>query len=249
MTTEAKVNPWADTPEEQEVAQKNEGGNADFLQLQQGKNKVRIVGTYKMFLQYWIPRVQRTVVAGPLKDCPLYNHPEKARLFELGRKLKDEGKKEEAKEAFRKGYSLYEPRPYYAVNVIDRADGKMKVLKFSRTLKEAVMDIASVHGDPTNYDLTIVRRGKDRETKYTVVADSHTSDLTEEEKKLRVHNLNVLYKPTSLEKVQGYLQGRLPAGKSTPDAKSQPEPERAPVVADDLDTPTPEELEALNDLE
>jgi len=242
-----KPNPWADTPEEKE-ASANGGGfsRVENLKMQQGENVLRIVGTYKMFEQYWLPNVKRTVVAGPRKNCPIFNNPDRLKFMEEGRKLKDEGKDEAARAAFRKGYS-FEPKVVYAVNVVDKADGTMKVWKFSRNMKEEIMSIVSQFGDPTEYDLVVTRTGTKLKTKYKVTPVRERSPLTEEEKKLRVHNLNKLFQPTAIEKVQSYLRGVIPEKKSGKAVATNQEEavSSSGGAVEDIEPPSPEELDDL----
>jgi hypothetical protein len=156
----------------------------------------------------------------PGKGCPICEHPDKQVFFDKARALRDAGKEEEAKALFRKVYSTYDSRPCYAVNVIDRTDGQIKIWKFSRTVKEMIAAVASEYGDPNNYDITLNRKGVKTDTEYTVIADRENTPLTDEEKQLKVFNLAMIYKATSIDKVNAYLRGELPkrveSGNETP---------------------------------
>ena len=213
------TNPWADTPEEQEVVSSNTSGEKrDIVHFKpkQGTNTIRIIGTYKVFREYWLPNVSRTVIAGPLKDCPIYNHPKKAELFDKASKLRESGKEQEAKDLFRKAYSLYEPRARYAVNILDREDGQIKIWKFSRTVKESIAAIADKYGDPNEYDLILSRKGTGTNTEYTIIPERDSTPLTDEERALKTFNLTAICKPTPLYKVKAYL-----AGNANPQSESK----------------------------
>jgi hypothetical protein len=244
-------NVWGDLPEEKEALAKTSGEKRDLVSFSpvQGDNKLRIVGSYKFFKEHWVGKVKRTPVC-PGKGCPICEHPDKQVFFDKARALRDAGKEEEAKALFRKVYATYDPRPCYAVNVIDRADGQIKIWKFSRTVKEMIAAIAKNYGDPNNYDVTVNRKGKGTETKYTVIADRENSALTDEEKQLKVFNLAMIYKAASIDKISAYLRGELPkraeSGNETPKHQA-PEPETP--IADLGDLNLGNDLDDLDNLD
>jgi len=250
MTKEPNV--WADTPEEVEALASNGGaGNVVNLKLVEGDNTVRVVGRYFFFKEHWINKVQRTVVC-PGKDCPICSHPDRQKFLDKAKALRQAGNEEQAKALFRKTFETYDPRPQYAINVIDRKDGKVKVWKFSRTIKEHVMNIAGKYGDVNNYDLIITRTGKGRDTEYSVIPDRENKPLTEEEKQLKLFNLGVLFKVSSMDKINAYMRGELPkkATKSTEadaptiDVDLTVAPQAPTTEIGDLDV----DLEGLGDL-
>lgn len=213
-------NPWADAPEEKEMLADIEGGEGgrkiDNMKFKEGRNAIRIVGTYRCFKEHWFPKVKRTAVC-PGKTCPFCNSPEQEKLMKEAVALADKvGEKgdERVKAAFRKAYS-FKPRIRYAVNVLDRTDGKVKVWRFSRTMKEGIMAIIEEHGDPNGFDLIVMRKGTDRDTKYSVTAARDHEPLTEEEKALEPFNLSVLLKPTTPEKIKAYMRGEIPQRKAS----------------------------------
>lgn len=75
------------------------------------------------------------------------------------------------------------PMARYQVLVIDRVDGKVKILEGGPRIFAAIKDYAmdSDYGDPSKYDLKIKKEGSGRETKYTVMASPKKSDLSQEE--------------------------------------------------------------------
>lgn len=206
----SEINPWADSPEEREaVVTKSDRVDLVNLKLEEGENTIRIVGKYTFFYEHWFNKVKRSAVC-PGKDCPVCKHPDRQKFLDQASALRKAGQEKEAKELFRKTFRTYDPRVMYAVNVIDRRDGKMKVWKFSRTVKEDIMKIADKYGDPNGYDLTINRRGKGRDTEYTLIPARENTPLTEAERQLKVVSLGTVYKATSLEKINSYLQGVVP---------------------------------------
>ena len=148
-------NPWVDSPEEAEALSGKEGSGGTQiinLKLPEGDTRVRIRGHYKFYNEHWFNKVKRTAVC-PGKDCPVCNHPERQKYLDQANALRKAGKEEEAKDLFRKTFATYDPRVRYAVNVLDRHDGKIKIWRFSRTIKEGIMKFAEINGDPNGYDI------------------------------------------------------------------------------------------------
>jgi len=254
---------WDDTPEEKEVieeAKSKRGPKIEYFKPQEGENTIRIVGSYKWYRQYWLNKVKRTVVAGPLEKCPIYNHPKKEELLQQARTLREAGKEQEAKDLFRRTFSVYNPRLTYVVNVIDRSDGKIKLWKFSRTQKENIQAISEKYGDPNQYDLIITKRKtgpEKRDVEYTIIPDRENKLLTEAEKQLQTYNLTNIFKPTSLERVQAYLEGRIPTKASSGEDDNEDAPSQSRNAAGEAttkftdpatDSISDEELEDLNNL-
>jgi len=95
------------------------------------------------------------------------------------------------------------------VNVLDRADNKVKVMPFSIGLKEPLSQIlveaAKQLGtsDPRMFDLVIVRTGKGQsDTRYSVALSGGIEPLSEE---YTHHNLEEVLKPMPIDEMQGHL--------------------------------------------
>jgi len=96
----------------------------------------------------------------------------------------------------------------YAVNVLDKADGKVKLWEFGRRVKVAIQTIAEDYGNPNEYDLIITRKGTNaNDTVYTVIPAREAKPLTEAENALPRPNLELLYANTPVEKIEAYLKG------------------------------------------
>lgn len=230
------INPWADSPEEIEATAKTGTGVVDIkhLSLKDGDSTVRVLGNYKFYHEHWFNKVKRTVVCPGAKECPVCSHPDKEKYLGNARALRNAGKEKEAKELFKTVFRTYDPRPAYAINVIDRADGTVKIWKFSRNIKLMIEDIAKKYGDPSQYDLIITRKGKGLETKYTVFPDRENKPLTEAEKNLKVFALGTIFKATPLDKINAYLRGEVPAKRQQPtssDASVPADVDPSPTVA------------------
>lgn len=233
-------NPWTDSPEEVEATAKAGNTNNEIVHFkaQEGQNSVRVVGAYKFYHEHWFAKVQRTAVCPGEKECPVCSHSDKEKFLKHARTLREQKQEKEAKELFRKVFNAYNPRPTYAINVIDRADGKVKIWKFSRTIKKQIEEIAKKYGDPSNYDLVITKTGKGKETRYTVFPDRENRPLTEEEKKLKVFALATIFKASSLDRINALLRGELPQRRQTP-ATATPSAGVQAATTTEEDAPNP----------
>jgi|GEM_PF-6700958 len=126
----------------------------------------------------------------------------------------------------------------YAVTIIDRADGAIKIWEFGRRVKTSIANIADKYGDPTNYDLTIIRKGmKAEDTVYTVIPAREEKALTDAEKKLPLYDLEKLYAVTPKEVVASYLKGIVPErSKEKAEAKDRGGDKIVEKGTDDLPT-------------
>lgn len=218
MTQEKQANAWSDDPEEKEMLVDSESGGGSqikHMKFPEGRNVIRIVGRYYPFLETWFNSVQRTAIFSG-KSSFVENDPRVVKLREEAKALSDELGKEDkrVKAAWKKAFQ-FKPRLKYAINVIDRADGQIKIWKFSRTMKEQIMAIIEEHGDPNDYDLIITRTGtKKEDTKYVVAPARDREPLAEEEKQLKPFILSKIFKPTDPDTVKAYMDGKKPERKS-----------------------------------
>ncbi len=126
----------------------------------------------------------------------------------------------------------------YVVNVLDKADGKIKLFEFGRRVKTSIENIAEDYGNPEGYDLIIRRTGSGAEdTVYTITPARDSVPLTEAEKALVKYDLTKLYAPTPLEKVNSFMQGVIPQRQDnnfTPkkEQPSQPQGNDLPTLSD-----------------
>lgn len=217
------TNPWSDSPEELDAVTKGgTEGRQEIVRLKvpEGDTRVRIRGHYYHFYEHWFNKIKRTANC-PGKDCPVCHHPDKQKYLDQARALREAGKEEEAKDLFRKTFSTYDPRLKYAINVIDRTDGKVKIWQFSRTIKEDIMKFAQLNGDPNGYDIVITRKGLTRDdTEYRVSpVIASVAPLTKEEQALKLFALASIFKATPVDKINSYLAGRVPPPRAaTPSA-------------------------------
>lgn len=157
------------------------GGNKEqtpFLKLQQGDNRIRVVGKPVIVDIHWESTIddpgkkKKVICPGP--GCP---------LCKIG----------------------HAPQARYQVLVIDRTDNEVKILEGGPSIFGAIRNYAmdKDYGDPTKYDLKIKKEGTGRETKYTVLASPKQTELTPEEleKIEKAGSLLELNKPKSIEEI------------------------------------------------
>lgn len=75
-----------------------------------------------------------------------------------------------------------EARMRYAMYVIDRTDGNIKVAEFGTSIVNQIQELAcsDQYGfdDLPNYDMTIIRKGEGLETEYALIADRQDTPLS-----------------------------------------------------------------------
>ena len=147
-------------------------GSSNYLKLEEGQNKFRIVSDAVIGYEYW---------TDANKPVRLKEHPT-TKPTDI--RVKDDGS--------------YEVKHFWAFIVLDRKDAKVKILEITqasimRNIEELFLN--EEWGDPKQYDLNISRTGSGMETRYTV-QPSPTKELTKEEKSLVARmeiDLNALF--------------------------------------------------------
>lgn len=147
-------------------------GSSNYLKLEEGQNKFRIVSDAIVGYEYW---------TNGNKPVRLRNYPE-TKPADI--RTNDDGS--------------YTVKHFWAFVVLDRKDAKVKILEITqasimRNMEDLVLN--AEWGDPKQYDITISRTGSGMETRYTV-QPSPSKELTKEEKSLVARmeiNLNALF--------------------------------------------------------
>ena len=134
----------------------------DWMNLQVGDNKVRIVSDFKDYGTHYNPKTNKSVVCVGHGQCS---------LCAVGD----------------------EPRVQFLGWVIDRADGKLKLLRIGYRVYEQLGKLALneeyAFEDTPSYDVTINRTGEGKSTKYAVVPARKNTELTQAEKVLIGENM------------------------------------------------------------
>ncbi len=90
------------------------------------------------------------------------------------------------------------------VNVLDRQDSRVKVVRYSSAMADRLADLIAVEGDPRLYDIQITRMGKGiSDTTYAVAKTGETGPLTAGP--LERFDLETLLKPMPVEEMRTQL--------------------------------------------
>ena len=134
------------------------GAGADFMKLENGDNRIRIVSAPARINAHWEKTVdgknKKVICSG--HDCPLCEKGERA----VAR---------------------------YQIQVIDRAEpDKIKVLDCGKQVMNAISAYTTDpdYGDPTEYDIKIKKEGSGRDTHYSAVAVPRKVPLTAAEQEM-----------------------------------------------------------------
>lgn len=170
------------------------------IKLDKDSTKVRIVGNV-------LPRYVRWVVTNEGKK-----HPLECLSFD-----RDTEEFNNSRDPFKElDESVYNEKPQFAyvVNVIDRADGKLKLMDLKTTVFKQIIDFArdpdygSPADDVNGYDVTIKKEKTGplpQNVKYTVMPSRSVVPLSETEKQLELYNLDTIFKRQSYEEQKKWL--------------------------------------------
>lgn len=112
--------------------------------------------------------------------------------------------------------NVYNDKPQfsYVCNVIDREDGKIKILDLKRTIYNEILKFAKdpEYGNPaddkTGYNITIEKQKTGplpQNVKYSCLPARASSPLTEEEKKMDLYELDKMFKRPTYEEQRKWL--------------------------------------------
>lgn len=219
----AEKGSWDDFNKDEQ--EKKSGGEdrrrAEYMKFDKaGDYTIRLVGHHVQFLRHWDPFERKDRV-----------------ITDKTYKGKDP--------AWNAGFY---PRKTFAIHVIDRADGQLKILEKGNQIFKEFAQYAKVNNiNPSQKDgpdfvitVTIPNPNDKRTTRYSVMAKRDAAPFTAEEiamVKANVYPLADIYKSTTLEKIQE-LWNAVPEDKKIPpkrdweDKKSDaPAPAAAPAPA------------------
>lgn len=192
---EARKGDWVnDFPSDEERAAKSDRKKTEWMKFPKpGTYRVRLVGPYVSFLRHNKPFDGVRVITHP-------SYKEQDPVWQAG----------------------FYPRETYAIHVIDRADGKLKILEKGTSIFKAfstykkVNEINPAGKEAPDFSIEVAwPDGNKFQAKYTVTALAKIQPLTTEEAALWTANkapLPEIYKATSLEKIKE-LWAALPAEK------------------------------------
>lgn len=175
----------------------------DFLATPEGETEIRVLDEAPYFYQgFWAKNGNGAKQGNGNGTFIPYKGKGVDLLEKANYEFMDKVFKEADKKGLKKGSKErkdfvksngYDKQPYgklknkYIIHVLDRADGKVKLLDGGPGIFEALKELHAhkYHGDLRTYDVTIVRKGTDfQNTKYSVMANPEKTPLTEDEIKL-----------------------------------------------------------------
>jgi hypothetical protein len=208
MTIKAEKGNWdVDFPTEEKStsADGQERRKAKYMQFKEARPyTVRLVGNHVKFLRHWSPfeNKDRVITNASYKD----DDP-----------------------AWKAGFF---PRKTFAIHVIDRSDGELKILeKGNQIFKEfarykAINDINPAGKDGPDFVISVeIPHGDKRQTKYAVTAKAKPAPFTPEELemiKANVYPLTDIYQSIPLQRIQE-LWDALPAESKIPPKRDKDE--------------------------
>jgi len=191
------------------------GGSNDFMNLVEGQNQVRLFTNPYQYAVHW---AKDTTGANRKIKCALEGCP----LCKSGVKLQ---------------YRWF-------VGVIDRSDGKAKILEISSQVYQGIKLCSNIpqYGDPRGYDIIINRGPKGSQPLYSVMPTPPTPFADEEKVKIRDFKENTqlakLTQPYSVEEVIEKMGGvpaqpQMTVGHQNISTVSTDAPVSKPVIDDD----------------
>lgn len=173
------------------------GGSSDWMSLQEGNNKIRIVSEFSDYAVHWNNKEKKSIICvGKKKSCVVCEYGDK-------------------------------PKVQYLGWVIDRTDKKFKLLRIGHQIFKQIGELAVndeyKFNDIPNYDITIARKGADISTEYAVIPSRKDSKLTVNEQK----EINKLKDPEEIiEKMkQKQVEPESIDDSASPEPDPEPDPE------------------------
>lgn len=185
---DAQYGDWMADFTKKEGESKGNGGNRGKIEWikfdKPGKYKVRLVGKYVKYLKHYKP-------------------------FGVGARIITHPSYKKDDPAWQAGFY---PGDAFVIHVIDRADGKLKLLDKGRKLFECFFDYGTANNidpagkDAPNFEIKVEwPNGNKKRAKYSAVPSGGPAPLTAEEKEIVRANhveLGQIYRASSLEKIK-----------------------------------------------
>lgn len=222
---QANIGDWDNDFPADEKKENQEHKSVTFMKFDKpGDYTIRLVGAHVKFRRHWKPFSERIITHDSYKD----EDP-----------------------AWQAGFY---PRETFAIHIIDRADGKLKILEKGRSLFKQFARYKIVNemnpADKVGPDWVVTvewPNGNKRQATYTAIAKSKTNELTKEEIEMFKRDkvaLDKLYASTPLEKIQELWdalpdEAKVPpkkednenAGPSSPEKSKEKE---SPVIKEEI---------------
>lgn len=169
----------------------SEEGKLDYAKFEVGKNAViRILDEAPVSKwRHWLPQANRSVTCCG-KDCPICASIKMA---------KDAGVA-----------PAFSSTMKHTIHIFNKSTGKVELLEQGKTFFDQLLAYKNNMGDVRDYDIKIIRSGKDKQTTYTMIP-MQPSGLTKEELQMYEANkvdIDELIKPYTVEQTRGFMEGK-----------------------------------------
>lgn len=181
---------------------KGPGGNKDIQRIKYGETtRVRFIGDVLPRYVYWVTnnegkRVPQECISFD-RETEQFSTSTADPFHEISSDLYDEN-----------------PAFSYVTNVIDRADGEIKLMDLKLTVYRQIVDLATnpEYGNPADeengYDITIKKEKTGplpQNVKYSVTPGRSNTPLTDEEKAMDLFDLDVIFKKPEYDTQKQWL--------------------------------------------
>lgn len=98
----------------------------------------------------------------------------------------------------------------HTLHVINKSTNTLELLEQGKTFFDQLLVFKNNMGDLRDYDIKVIRTGKDKQTTYTMIPMA-TSGLTKEELAMYEANkadINEMTKPFTIEQTKGFMEGK-----------------------------------------
>jgi hypothetical protein len=98
----------------------------------------------------------------------------------------------------------------HTIHIFNKTTGKVELLEQGKTFFDQLLVYKTNMGDIRDYDIKVIRTGKDKQTTYTMIPMQPTG-LTKEELSMYEANkvdIDDLIKPYTVEQTRGFMEGK-----------------------------------------
>lgn len=230
----------------------NDFETVDYLDVPKGETKIRVVDeSPHAYEEYWVVKANGGKGSSvPFKGKEdLLEAENQAYIDKHMPAAKAVKNKDDRKKAMRKVYQgvPYKRRKKFAINVIDRKTGTIKVLDKGLGVFKELKKFADNpdYGDLRQYDITLVRKGDGMQTEYSVVPARSNEPLTEAEEKMVAESRFDIAKAKSSDHITPEQCLKLAKGATWQEIFAENEEAEQPATSEDSSQEEPAKDEAV----
>lgn len=176
---------------EQVEGTSSDEGKLDYTKFEAGKATIirALDGAPNSKWRHWLPQANRSVTCCG-KDCP---------ICESIKKAKDAGVT-----------PAFSSTMKHTMHIFNKSSQKVELLEQGKTFFDQLLAFKNNIGDIRDYDIKVIRSGKDKNTTYTMIP-MPLSGLTKEELAMYEANkvdIDDLIKPYTVEQTRGFMEGK-----------------------------------------